>query len=255
MRCSCRNGKGLLKYGMRFFLALLFVLMVPVASVWATAQPSVIQIPDLRGRILDETHTLHFDTRTTLNQLMADYERQSGHSVVFASVQSLSGQPVDEYAARARSLWGIGAAKNDGVVFLYAPKERALWIDAGDALRSKLPPNVVNHIIQDLIVPEMRMGGSQTAIIDGMKATFVALDAKDPYAAVSGYIFNKTQQKQAAQSTGNTVVIVTLLAFSVVLVIVIFAMFSAFRELKAAQERRNSLSHAHLLSEDTPSRD
>ena len=55
-----------------------------------------------------------------------------GRQFVVATVNSLEGYPIQDYAYRLGRAWKIGSAKNnDGVLLLVAPNERKVWIATG----------------------------------------------------------------------------------------------------------------------------
>ena len=57
---------------------------------------------------------------------------QSGRAFAVATVKSLEGYPIDDYAYRLGRFWKLGTAKNDdGVLLLVAPNERKVSIATG----------------------------------------------------------------------------------------------------------------------------
>ena len=76
---------------------------------------------------------------------------------VVATVNSLEGYPIDDYAYRLGRAWKIGAAKNnDGVMLLVAPKEHKVWIATGYGAGVFLTDAMSGVIIRKNILPHFK---------------------------------------------------------------------------------------------------
>ena len=87
--------------------ALLAALALPVA---APAQD--IDFPALTGRVVDAASLLDPATEAALDARLAAHESASSDQVVVATVPSLDGRDVADYANRLGRAWGIGTAEN-----------------------------------------------------------------------------------------------------------------------------------------------
>src|SRR3982751_1739815 len=95
-------------------------------ALLALATPAAAQtFPPLTGRVVDQAHLLSPAQVADLTSKSEALEAQSGRQFVVATVNSLQGYPIEDYAYRLGRAWKIGSAKeNNGVVLVVAPKER-----------------------------------------------------------------------------------------------------------------------------------
>ena len=125
--------------------AALAALLVPAmaAAVSLPAKPA-------RGRVLDGAGVLAPLGIERLQEVSDDLERRTGAELVVATVASLEGLEVEDYANRLFKAWGVGKkGKNNGVLILLAPRERKARIEAGYGLESVLPDIVAGRILKD----------------------------------------------------------------------------------------------------------
>lgn len=121
-------------------------------------------VADLAG-ILDGT------TREAVDQVSRTVLKESGAVLVVATVPSLEGMTIEDYAARLFKAWGIGEKeKNNGVLLLVAPAERKVRIEVGYGLESLLPDGRCGEIIRTEIVPAFRRGTPAEGVLDGARA-------------------------------------------------------------------------------------
>jgi uncharacterized protein len=127
-------------------------LLVP--AVLAGAQTS---FPKPAGRVTDLAELIDPSTEALIDQQLADLERRTSSEVAVATVRSLDGIPIEEYANRLFKEWGIGQAKQDnGVLVLVAPTEREMRIEVGYGLEGVLPDGLAGQIIRDEFTPRFR---------------------------------------------------------------------------------------------------
>ena len=127
-------------------------LLVP--AVFAAAQPS---FPKPAGRVTDLAELVDPSTEALIDQQLADLERRTSSEVAVATVRSLDGMSIEEYANRLFKEWGIGQARQDnGVLVLVAPNEREMRIEVGYGLEGVLPDGLAGQIIRDEFTPRFR---------------------------------------------------------------------------------------------------
>ena len=125
---------------------------------FALAAPAAAQtFPPLTGRVVDQAHLLTPEQVADLNSKSQALETQSGRQFVIATVSSLEGYPIEDYAYRLGRSWKIGSAKNnDGVLLLVAPNERKVWIATGYGAGSFLTDAMSGLIIRENILPHFK---------------------------------------------------------------------------------------------------
>ena len=87
-----------------------------------------------------------------------------------ATLRSLQGLTVEEYANRLFRHWQLGRAKDDdGALLLVAPSERKVRIEVGYGLEGVLTDAAASTIIQSLILPRFRAGDLQGGVEAGAR--------------------------------------------------------------------------------------
>jgi uncharacterized protein len=98
-------------------------------------------------------------TKADLETKFADLQTKSTIQLVVATVASLGGQEIEPYANDLFRHWKLGAAaKNNGVLFLVAPKEHRVRIEVGYGLEGTLTDAVSKIIIANVATPRFKAG-------------------------------------------------------------------------------------------------
>jgi uncharacterized protein len=144
-----------------------FLLGLAAAAVGAAAaEPS---FPALTGRVVDEAGVLAPEAAARLAGDLAAHERATGDQVVVATVRSLQGLGVEEFANRLFRHWRLGGAEeDDGALLLVAPNERKVRIEVGYGLEGVLTDAAAGVIVQSLILPRFRAGDLQGGVEAGV---------------------------------------------------------------------------------------
>ena len=144
-------------------------LLAAALTLLALAAPAAAQtFPALSGRVVDQAQVLDPGVRAELAAKLRALETQTSHQLVIATVTSLEGRSVEDYANRLFRAWRLGHKdKNDGVLFLLAPTERKVRIEVGYGLEGVLPDAIAKLIIEDAIVPQLRAGEVNAAVMAG----------------------------------------------------------------------------------------
>jgi uncharacterized protein len=113
--------------------------------------------PKLTGRVVDQAHLLSPEQVLDLSSKSQALEAQSGRQFVVATVTSLEGYPIEDYAYRLGREWQIGSKKNnDGVLLLVAPNERKVWIATGYGAGGFMTDAMAGVITREAILPHFK---------------------------------------------------------------------------------------------------
>lgn len=136
-----------------------------------------LAFPPLTGRVVDAASVLDVPARAALDRKLAAQEAKGTDQVVVATVPSLQGTSVEDYANRLFRFWKLGQErKNNGVLLLVAPAERKVRIEVGYGLEGVLPDAVASTIIQTAMVPLLRRGDYAGAIDKGVDSVLEILN-------------------------------------------------------------------------------
>lgn len=126
-------------------------------------------MPKPAGRVSDFANVIDPAVEAELDRRLDQLEQQTSSEIAVATVESLNGMSVEEYANRLFKEWGVGQAKQDnGVLILVAPNDREMRIEVGYGLEGVLPDGLAGQIIRDQFTPRFRDGDYTGGIRDGV---------------------------------------------------------------------------------------
>lgn len=135
-----------------------------VASLWSTfvftafAQ-SVLPVPVLSARVVDETGTLTSAQSETLTAKLAALESQTGAQLVVLIVSTTAPEDIAVYAQRVGDTWKLGRKEiGDGLILLVAKQDRKIRIEVAKALEGAIPDLMASRVISQGIAPRFREG-------------------------------------------------------------------------------------------------
>jgi uncharacterized protein len=158
---------------------LLIALGVLLAGPNARAAPT---FPTLTGRVVDQADILSPEQRASLEGKLKDLEDKSGIQLVVATVSSLEGLEIEPYANQLFRAWKLGEAKkNNGVLFLIAPKEHKSRIEVGYGLEGTLTDATSKIIILNAVAPRFKAGDFDGGVSRGVDdiITTLTVDASE----------------------------------------------------------------------------
>ena len=133
-------------------LTLHFILLTSIGLVLAQSG-----LPKPDGYVNDFANLLNPQARAALDQRLRDVEAKTSSEVALATVTSLDGVPIEEYANRLFKQWGVGQEKTDnGVLIVVAPNEREMRIEVGYGLEGVLPDGLAGEIRDEEFLPRFR---------------------------------------------------------------------------------------------------
>lgn len=150
---------------------ILFVLMIAVPAIASTAFPKPV------GFVNDFAKQLSMEDSKTLNQEIMDFEKRTSAEIAVVTVVSLNGENINDYATSLATEWGIGKKdKNNGIVFIIAPSEHLVRIATANGIMAKLPNEMTDRIINEIVTPNFKKGNMAKGIMDGTRAIMHVID-------------------------------------------------------------------------------
>jgi uncharacterized protein len=176
-------------------LATILLCALGPVAVDAAAQ----QLPEPTGAINDFANVLSASERQALTALAEDVERATGAEIAVATVASLDGLTVEEYATKLFAAWGVGQAGTDtGVLILVAPSERAMRIEVGYGLEGVLPDGLAGQVIRESFLPAFRDNAYGRGIVEGTTRVAAIVRRNQPVTDA------ELQALAASQSPGSS---------------------------------------------------
>ena len=113
----------------------------------------------------DYTDTLSSEDRTSLENKVSNFEKQTSNEIAVVIIPSLDGDTVENVAQNIFTKWGIGKKdKNNGVLLLIAMTERKTRIHTGYGVEGDLTDLATSYIQSEIITPAFREGNYYTGI-------------------------------------------------------------------------------------------
>ena len=214
----------------RALLARLAVAWLAVAAA-LTIACAANDFPALTGRVVDQAGVLSATTRADLDRKLASLEQKSGIQLVVATVATLGGQEIEPYANDLFRQWKLGEAKkNNGVLFLIAPKQHRVRIEVGYGLEGTLTDAISKIIILNAVAPRFKAGDFDGGVSRGVDDIITVLTTDS----------SEWQKKPDLRAVDNSSTLDEIVPFLIFLVI----MFIVFRH----GNRGGGIGNAIVLS-------
>ena len=207
---------------------------VVLLALFALAAPASAQtFPQLTGRVVDQADILRPEQELDLSTKSETLQAQTGRQFVVATVKSLEGRPIEDYAYQLGRHWGIGQKEeDDGVILLVAPNERKVWIATGYGAGAFLTDAVSGVIIREAILPHFKKsppdyGAGITAGADAIIKQ-MSLPPEEAQANVA-----KARKQESARHEAGAGFLPVLF-----ILIVLFILFSSFARRHSGRRYR-----------------
>jgi uncharacterized protein len=160
---------------MRVVKAFLFVL----ALAWSVAAAADVAIPQLTGRVVDQTGTLSSSDIAALTQKLRDFETRKGSQIAVLIVPTTQPETIEQFSIRVAEAWKIGRKKvDDGAILVVAKNDRHLRIEVGYGLEGALTDITSRRIIDEVITPKFRDGDFAGGISAGVDRIIRIVDGE-----------------------------------------------------------------------------
>lgn len=144
-------------------------LFVTACLIFGASLAAAQTFPAPLGRVSDFADVIDPATEAAIDQQIDQLEQKTSSEIAVATVRSLDGMSVEEYANKLFKAWGIGQKKTDnGVLVLVAIDDRKMKIEVGYGLEGVLPDGLAGEVIRDQFTPRFKAndysGGIQAGV-------------------------------------------------------------------------------------------
>jgi len=156
------------------FLFVFFSVTVFPLQSFAYTSPGKLQ-----GFVNDFAQVLSTQARNSLEQDLQTFSQSTGHEIAIATIQTLNGDSLEDYANRLFREWGIGKKDADnGVLFLISMQDRKMRIEVGYGLEGALTDLESKHIQDDVVKPLFQEGKFEEGITAGTQSIKAAIQSE-----------------------------------------------------------------------------
>lgn len=151
--------------------SILFGALALPALLFAYQSP-----PSPTAFVNDFAAMLSVDERNMLEEKIVTFNASSSNEFAVVTIETLSGDTIENYANKLFAEWHIGKATHDnGILILIAKSERQVRIEVGYGLEGAVPDALAHQIITKDITPQFKNGnyykGIDAAVDDLILAT------------------------------------------------------------------------------------
>ena len=174
--------------------------------------------PSPLGAVNDFAGLLNSKQRNELEANLRDFFDRTGAAIVVATLESLEGVPIEDYAVGLFEKWKIGQKGLDnGLLILVAKEERKIRFEVGYGLEPVLPDGRSGEIIRTQMTPHFRERDFYGGIAAGVAETERILEK---------YFATGEIEKSKSGSPGWFLILLLFFVGGIILVFV----FSAIRK-------------------------
>jgi uncharacterized protein len=146
---------------------------------WPISAGADVAVPQLSGRVVDQTGTLSAGDINALTQRLKDLETRKGSQVAVLIVPTTEPETIEQFSIRLAEAWKIGRRKiDDGALLVVAKNDRRLRIEVGYGVEGALTDVTARRIIDEVIVPRFRSGDFAGGISAGVDRIIRVIDGE-----------------------------------------------------------------------------
>lgn len=129
--------------------------------------------PQLTDGIVDEANIL---SEMTKQSVLNMFDQEGITNVVVATVSSLDGKNIEQYATDLGNYWGVGSKQYDnGVLLVVAPNEGYVRIATGLGMEKVLTDEKAEMIVQNQMMPYLKKRDFDTAVLMGVQGIIAGI--------------------------------------------------------------------------------
>ena len=168
-----------------------WVLTLALLVVGLAGGAHSLEVPYLAGRVTDLAGMIDEATEARIVEKLASLESATGAQVAVLTIDSLEGEPLEDFSIRVVETWKLGREEqDDGVLLLVAKNDRKMRIEVGYGAEGRLTDAQSGRILNNVVSPAFRSGRFSEGIEGGVEAIVGALEGRQleamPLAADGG---------------------------------------------------------------------
>ena len=169
----------------KLLLPLIFV--ISLLSVSAAAN-----IPEHTGRYANDfANVLTPQTEEYINKTSKSYDEGNGMQIVVATVETLDGSSVEDYANDMFRKWGVGDKdKNNGILILLSTGDRKVRVEVGYGVEGDLNDAKVGRIIDEEAYDDFKNNDFDSGVLNLYNGIIKAVGDPEAYSEPEPEEFN-----------------------------------------------------------------
>lgn len=129
------------------------------------------EVPGYQGYVNDYASMMSAEVRAKLESDLQAFDRSDSTQVAILTIDSLEGDPIEDFSIRVVDQWQIGQkGKDNGVLFLAVKNDRKMRIEVGRGLEHVLTDLAAGRIIDGVVAPRFKAGRFDEGFAAGILA-------------------------------------------------------------------------------------
>jgi uncharacterized protein len=148
-----------------YALRLIAILLVTVAT--ATTGFSQADLPLPQHYVEDYANVINPSDEHSLNGILQELNQKTGTQYIVLTVPSTGGLPIEQYSIELAEKWKLGRkGKDNGMLFVFAQKERQARFEVGYGLEGYITDQYTNRVGRNVLVPNIKQGNTSRGIYE-----------------------------------------------------------------------------------------
>lgn len=151
--------------------------MLLYAVLWCFSAKAAIPVDSIlnpktagKGYLSDVNHLISNDATNKINEILKRLDTAKTAQVAVVIVNTIGEKVPKEFATELFKSWGIGdKATNNGLLILLVKDQKRIEFEVGYGLEGVIPDIISNHIQQQAMIPNLKKGDYNAAILEGVK--------------------------------------------------------------------------------------
>lgn len=155
------------------FTLTLLLLLLPLAleaKKWRADNIEMVYLKDSTQYVCNPDGVLGQNALQVTNQILRSLETDKGVQTVVVVVKQLEGDDPFSFGMDLSRRYGIGNKQSTGLILILATEDRSYQILTGHGLEGTLPDALCNRVESRIMVPLLKKGDWDAAIVETVKA-------------------------------------------------------------------------------------
>ncbi len=134
-----------------YFLPLFLILSLAISAQDIPPRPNPPRL------VNDLANQLNGTEEAELEQKLVAYNDSTSTQITVVIIPTVEPYAIADYAFKLGREWGVGQkGKNNGIVLLWAPTDRKVFIATGYGMEGAIPDAIAKRIVSQEIIPEFK---------------------------------------------------------------------------------------------------
>ena len=143
------------------------IAAILLTSAIATASQAEVNLPMPTHHVEDYANVINASDERSLNDILQELEQKTGAQYIVLTVQTTGGLPIEQFALEQAEKWKLGQkGKDNGILFVFALKERKARFEVGYGLEGFITDQYTNRVGRNVLVPYIKRGNTSRGIYE-----------------------------------------------------------------------------------------